>query len=311
MSFFDLPVLVQEKIVKNCSYAEMSRLRSVSKRFHILCAEQLNRGYYQLETIVHDLQKQIKSKLPRRESERHKHPLSTKFDIISSLDSRIQWLKLTFTSSIQNSFCCFYPGRLLDEIYSVLRHLKTQQTFSNPRSILQETRDMSSMAIEHFREQIEPQLQQIRFQPLTSFRSNSLAVSSCSNNLSPQPYHRKQSNLALCRQVKTLKNRIYRQNLVITAQKYQMKQYKQLINIRTRAWIDHSRRLKRLEMNTKQTEQLLLDTRKDNDTLLKRFDQFLLLYTTTTANDTSNNEISTPPCTQDSTTTSVKRRKLN
>jgi hypothetical protein len=44
-----------------------------------------------------------------------------------------------------------------------LNHLKTQQSFSNPRTLLQETRDMSSMAIEHFREQIEPQLQQTRF----------------------------------------------------------------------------------------------------------------------------------------------------
>ncbi|CAM4852415.1 unnamed protein product, partial [Rotaria magnacalcarata] len=39
----------------------------------------------------------------------------------------------------------------LDEIYSVLDRLKTQQSFPNPCTLLQETRDMSSMAIEHFR----------------------------------------------------------------------------------------------------------------------------------------------------------------
>lgn len=68
----DLPLLVQEKIINYCSYAELSRVRCLSKHFHQLCSEQLNRGYYQLETIIHDLQKQIKTKLPRRESERHK-----------------------------------------------------------------------------------------------------------------------------------------------------------------------------------------------------------------------------------------------
>lgn len=72
LTFTDLPILVQEKIIQSLPYTELSRLRSVSKYFHQLCSEQLNRGYFQLETIIHDLQKQIKTKLPRRESERHK-----------------------------------------------------------------------------------------------------------------------------------------------------------------------------------------------------------------------------------------------
>lgn len=72
ISFINLPILVQEKILKSFSYTELSRLRSISKHFHRLCSEELNRGYSQLEVIVHDLQKQIKIKLPRRESERHK-----------------------------------------------------------------------------------------------------------------------------------------------------------------------------------------------------------------------------------------------
>jgi hypothetical protein len=72
VSFTDLPIIVQEKIIKSFSYTELSRLRSISKYFHQLCSEELNRGYFQLEIIIHGLQKQIKTKLPRRESERHK-----------------------------------------------------------------------------------------------------------------------------------------------------------------------------------------------------------------------------------------------
>jgi hypothetical protein len=72
LSLTDLPIIVQEKIIRSFSYTELSRLRSISKHFHRLCSEQLNRGYFQLEVIIHDLQKQIKTKLPRRESERHK-----------------------------------------------------------------------------------------------------------------------------------------------------------------------------------------------------------------------------------------------
>ena len=72
LTFMNFPILVQDKILKYFSYTELSRLRSVSKHFHRLCSEELNRGYFQLDVIIHDLQKQIKVKLPRRESERHK-----------------------------------------------------------------------------------------------------------------------------------------------------------------------------------------------------------------------------------------------
>lgn len=81
LSFNDFPILIQEKIFKCLSYTELSRLRSVSKHFHRLCSQELNRGYFQLETIIHELHKQIKIKLPRRESERSKvNNCSMKYD---------------------------------------------------------------------------------------------------------------------------------------------------------------------------------------------------------------------------------------
>ncbi|CAF0846988.1 unnamed protein product [Adineta ricciae] len=305
LSFSDLPIIVQDKIIHSLTYTELSRLRSISKHFHHLCSDELNRGYFQLENIVHDLQKQIKTKLPRRESERHKHPLSTKFDIISSLDSRIQWLKLTFGSSIQNSLCCFYPGRLLDEIYSVLNQLKTQQTFPNPRTLLQETRDMSSMAIEHFREQIEPKLQQTRFASLAVIRSNLTTFSPSTTHTSVSTHHhpKRSTNGLLRQQIDTLNNRVYKQNLIVKSQKYQLKHYKQLLRIRTKSLVRQHKRLRCLEKKSKETEQLLMEIRKDNDTLLQRFDQFMLTY------DERSHRMSTDKCNELSSHS--KRRKIN
>lgn len=281
LTFFDLPIIVQETIFKCFSHAELSRLRSVNKHFHRLCSQELNRNYFQLEILIHELQKQIKIQLPRRESERHKHPLSTKYDIISSLDSRIQWLKLTFGSSIQNSLCCFYPGRLLDEIYSVIRHLKTQETFSNPRTLLQETRDMSSMAIEHFREQIEPKLQQTRFTSLTVLRNNlstfcpTTSTTTTAIATTTRSSRKHSGNIQLRRQISSLNNRLYKQNLVIQSQNFQMKFYKKLLSIRTKALNHHHKRLKYLEKKSHDTEQILDEIRKDNHTLVQRFDQFV------------------------------------
>ncbi|CAF1351757.1 unnamed protein product [Rotaria magnacalcarata] len=287
---------------------ELSCLRSTSKHFHRLCSEKLNRGYSQLEIIIHDLQKQIKTKLPRRESERHKHILSTKFDIISSLDSRIQWLKLTFSSAIQNSFCCFYPGQLLDEIYSVLNHLKTQQSFSNPCTLLQETRDMSSMAIEHFREQIKPKLQSMRMTSLNTMRHNiSTFSTTTTSSLSHYHHHKRSTNGIFRRRIDILKNRIYKQNIIMKSQKSQIKHYKQLLHMRTKSLIDHHRRLKYLEKKNKESEQILLEIRRDNDTLLQRIDQFILTY------DNISTELNNKKCDEifPQINTNLKRRKLD
>jgi hypothetical protein len=186
-----------------------------------------------------------------------------------------------------------------------LNHLKTQQAFPNPRTLLQETRDMSSMAIEHFREQIEPKLQQTRFASITTIRHNFSTLSTSNNNSSS--HHKRPTNGILRRQLDILNNRIYKQNLVIKSQKYQMKHYKQLLHMRTKSLIDHHKRLKYLEKKSKDTEQVLLEVRKDNDTLLERFDQFILSY------DVTSTEINNEKCDEifSHINSNSKRRKID
>ena len=66
--------------------------------------------------------------------------------------------------SIKTSyFCsCFIPGKVLDETLSILRSvnrsLEANTQPSRPHELLQELRDISSMAMEHFDEQIAPGL---------------------------------------------------------------------------------------------------------------------------------------------------------
>ena len=136
---------------------------------------------------------------------------------------------------------------------------------------------MSSMAIEHFREQIEPKLQSSRVASLTIIRNN-LSTFQTNSSHTFSHYHKHSTNGILRRQIDALNNRIYKQNLVIKSQKYQMKYYKQLLRMRTKSLVDHHRRLKCLEKRSKESEQLILEIRKDNDTLLQRFDQFVLAY---------------------------------
>lgn len=162
-----------------------------------------------------------------------------------------------------------------------MNHIKTEQTFPNPRTLLQETRDMSSMAIEHFREQIEPKLQQTRFASLTILRNNLATISTNTTNHCLS-HHKRSTNRILRRQIGILNKRILKQNLLIKSKKSQMKYYKQLLYMRTKSLINHHKRLKCLEKKSKITEQVLLEIRKDNDTLLQRFDQFILSRDSTT-----------------------------
>ena len=146
---------------------------------------------------------------------------------------------------------------------------------------------MSSMAIEHFREHIEPKLQQTRLASLATIRQNlsSLACGTHHPSKIVQTFAHCPLVLPVVSslkrtsngQLRRLNNRIYKQTLVIKSQKYQMRHYRQLLRVRGKALKDHHRRLRVLEKKSKESEQLLVDIRNDNVTLLQRFDQFALL----------------------------------
>lgn len=163
------------------------------------------------------------------------------------------------------------------------------------------------MAIEHFREHIEPKLQQTRLSSLTMFRNNLPTFSTNNNNTQCLSHHKRSTNGILRRQINLLNNRLSKQNLVIKSQKSHMKHYKQLLYIRTKCLINHHKRLKYLEKKHKDTEQVIIEIRKDNDTLLQRFDQFIL------SNDQTSNGINNSKydeiCSQ--LNTNSKRRKLD
>jgi hypothetical protein len=159
---------------------------------------------------------------------------------------------------------------------------------------------MSSMAIEHFREQIEPKIQQTRVASFTILRNNLPTNNHCSSH----HHHKRSTNGILRRQIDLLNNRIHKQNLVMKSQKYQMKHYKQLLHMRTKSLIHHHKRLKYLEKKSQETEQILIEIRKDNDTLLQRFDQFIL-SSTETSNGQTCDDIFSPII------TNSKRRKID
>jgi len=151
-----LPDIVLEMVLSFVSYDEMTKFRRVSTKFNRLCSYMLNKGFRAVEKYNTKCLKEVKGKLPRRESERRDHPLARHCDVLTAIETRISLLSMTFMKYVELDLCCFIPGKVIDEIYAVLRSINSSKTVNRSCEVLQELRDISSMAMEHFDEKIVP-----------------------------------------------------------------------------------------------------------------------------------------------------------
>lgn len=123
----------------------------------------LNHGFFKLLNCHARQLKKIKSQLPRRESERRNHALSKHSDVLTCIETRLSMLSMTYQKYIQNGTACFIPGKVIDECYKILRSISSSDVRNlRAHEILQELRDISSMAIEHFDEKIVPEIKKSR-----------------------------------------------------------------------------------------------------------------------------------------------------
>lgn len=76
---------------------------------------------------------------------------------------RLSLLQMTFGKHIERKHCCFFPGEILDEVYSILSYLKTTTKLARPYKVTDELFDLTTMAMEYFKEHIEPNLPEITY----------------------------------------------------------------------------------------------------------------------------------------------------
>ncbi|XP_064484857.1 F-box only protein 28-like [Ornithodoros turicata] len=182
-----LPMEIIESVLSYLSYDEISSKRVVCRKFDLCCKNLLNQGFLKVERFHAKCLKQVKKQLPRRESERRSHPLSRHCEILTSIETRLSLLGMTFTKYMDMSLCCFIPGKVIDEIYRVLRLLQKEKTPPRTHEILQELRDISSMAMEHFDERIAPGLK-LHILPPRPFLAAGLVCGGSPGTSFPPPY---------------------------------------------------------------------------------------------------------------------------
>lgn len=128
-----------------------------------ICGQILNSKFQQLQTQMLNRFLAIKRKMPRRESARRTHHLAVESDIIETLHMRLTLLQMSFGKHIERKHCCFFPGEILDEVYHILHYIKVTPKLAKPYQVTDEFFDLSTMAMEYFKEKIEPDLPEIAY----------------------------------------------------------------------------------------------------------------------------------------------------
>ncbi|KAK0089567.1 hypothetical protein PV325_006696 [Microctonus aethiopoides] len=163
LNLMDLPPEIIRKIGSYLDYNTIAHLRPVCRQLNVLCGSILNGTFQRLQTQMLNRFQAIKAQMPRRESARRNHPLACESDIIETLHMRLTLLHMSFGKHIERKHCCFFPGEILDEVYRVLDYIRVTPKLAKPYKVTDELFDLSSMAMEYFKESIEPTLPEIAY----------------------------------------------------------------------------------------------------------------------------------------------------
>lgn len=106
-----------------CLKVNQSSIFQVCQIFNKCCEQLLNSGFSKIDKLHAQIQKQVKSQLPRRESERRNHPLARHVDILSAIETRLSLLGMTYMRYIDMGLCCFIPGKVKWHIFA---HTRTE-----------------------------------------------------------------------------------------------------------------------------------------------------------------------------------------
>jgi len=96
--------------------------------------------------------------------------LAQEVDVIETLHMRLTLLQMTLGKHIFKKHVCFFPGEILDEVRKILNILYCQPLEQRPFKITEELFDLSTMAMEYFKDHIEPRLPEIASLGMTSKR---------------------------------------------------------------------------------------------------------------------------------------------
>ncbi|XP_020800961.1 uncharacterized protein LOC110178250 [Drosophila serrata] len=158
VGLLDLPNELIEKILGYVDYKKISHLRMVCHRMNDICMAMLNAAFSRQINTTFSRFQAIKASMPRRESARRSHPLACQCDIIETCYMRLSLLQMSMGKHMERGHCCFFPGSILDEVHGILNYINFTPQLQRPYRVTDELFDLSTMAMEYFKDRIEPTL---------------------------------------------------------------------------------------------------------------------------------------------------------
>lgn len=253
---FDLPNEIFEKIFSFLTYKKIGEIRLTCKRFEQIGSNLLNTTFQRLQNQMLQRFQTIKGQMPRRESARRTHPLARESDIVETLHMRLTLLQMSFGKHIERKHCCFFAGDILDEVYRLLVYIKSTPNLDRAYIVTDELFDLSTMAMEYFKENIEPRLPEItcfgsEFLDITSRFSEECSVRSPSGSgraSEPEdelPEHETlpQSNMVLRKRIKRIRQGMRRYNSQLAALKRELKSCKGKLTDQNKQSLEYATRM--------------------------------------------------------------------
>ena len=244
LSVVDLPTEIVCKILSYFSHKEISRMRTVSRRFNEFCSTFLNNSFQKLQNKALTRLQAIKAQMPRRQSELAKHPLYNEFKIIENLEIKLNCSLSSFKTHIDKKHTCFFTGEILDEGERLLRIASS--TSDSWFHVVREIGDLTKMAGDYFAEKIEPSLPS----PYSSSLFSAALTSPSHGNIGERATINYETNDSESR----LRTELDEVKQELETCKEKMSEYATRLE-------DYDRRFKKLEM----LGILLTDLNKDND----------------------------------------------
>ncbi|OAD53951.1 F-box only protein 28 [Eufriesea mexicana] len=285
LNLLDLPVEILEKIFSYLDYNTVAHLRPVCHQMDRVCGLILNSTFQKLQAQMLSRFQAIKAQMPRRESARRNHPLACESDIIETLHMRLTLLQMSFGKHIERKHCCFFPGEILDEVYRILYYIKVTPKLARPYKVTDELFDLSTMAMEYFKERIEPTLPEIPYfgadfldlagtfssssnvsKPFMCLDSTPLTVGTDDPGLLESNVSPPQSNMVLRKRIRKIKQGMKRYNSQLTLMRRDLRSCKAKIAEQQKQIVEYATRL---DENDKKNE----ETSRKFSTLLQELNK--------------------------------------
>ncbi|XP_052902320.1 probable serine/threonine-protein kinase ndrD [Anopheles moucheti] len=278
INIMDLPTEILGHIFSFVGYKKIAHMRVISRQMNKVCCSILNSTFQKLQNQMHARFQTVKAKMPRRESARRNHPLACECDILETCYMRLSLLQMTFGKHIERKHCCFFPGGILDEVYSVLNYIRTSTSLDRPFKVTDELFDLSTMAMEYFKEHIEPNLPDIAY--FTNSTKSFAALETSSSILSRDTSHSNtssppQSNMVLRKGIRKIKQGMKRYNNQLTVLRSELRTCKRKATEQAKTITEQQKLLAEQQKQTLEFANRLDETDKKNDELSRKFSTVL------------------------------------